>query len=345
MSDASERTHKPTPKRLADARKRGDVALDQDLLGAATMAAAVVALLAGGQAAIGRLLALTHHVAEGATGAPMPGLARAGLATFAACAAPVLVTAAVVAAVTIALQLGVPPTWKRPGFDLGRLSPRKNLGRVLGGGAMLRRTAGALTKLVGISAIVIMVVWRPQAMQIASIDDLQRVAARLSTEALIAVTVVLLTVGLGSYLLARRRHAASLRMSTDEIKREHKESEGSPLQRGRRRARMRELSRRRLDVAVARADVVLVNPTHYAVALRYDEAGARPPLVVAKGVDGVAARIRERARQAGVPILSRPPLARALHAAVPEGREIPPALYQAVAEVLAYVYRLRRRVA
>jgi flagellar biosynthetic protein FlhB len=112
---------------------------------------------------------------------------------------------------------------------------------------------------------------------------------------------------------------------------------------GRRRQRMRELAKRRMAVAVATADVVVVNPTHYAVALRYDDKQDAAPVVVAKGVDEQAEKIREIARSKGVPVLSRPPLARALYKHVKEGRAVPSNLYRAVAEVLAYVYRLRQR--
>jgi flagellar biosynthetic protein FlhB len=110
---------------------------------------------------------------------------------------------------------------------------------------------------------------------------------------------------------------------------------------GKRRQRMRELAKRRLAAAVANADVVVVNPTHYAVALRYDSERDRAPVVVAKGTDETAEKIRELARKHSVPILPRPPLARALHKQVKEGRAIPANLYRAVAEVLAYVYRIR----
>jgi flagellar biosynthetic protein FlhB len=130
-------------------------------------------------------------------------------------------------------------------------------------------------------------------------------------------------------------------MSADELKREHKESEGDPMVKSRRRQRAREMAKRRIAVTVPTADVVVVNPTHYAVALRYDDTSDRAPIVVAKGVDEVAARIREIARKHGVPVMSRPPLARALHKHVKEGRPVPANLYRAVAEVLAYVYRLR----
>jgi flagellar biosynthetic protein FlhB len=145
------------------------------------------------------------------------------------------------------------------------------------------------------------------------------------------------------YFLARRRITAQMRMSSEEVKRDHREQEGDPAIRGRRKQRMRELAKRRIAAAVATADVVIVNPTHYAVALRYDDKRDAAPVVVAKGTDEQAEKIREIARAKGVPVLSRPPLARALHKHVKEGRAVPANLYRAVAEVLAYVYRIRQR--
>jgi flagellar biosynthetic protein FlhB len=142
---------------------------------------------------------------------------------------------------------------------------------------------------------------------------------------------------------AKRSLMKRMRMTPEEIKREYKEQEGDPMVRRRRRQRMREISRRRLVSAVKGADVVVVNPTEYAVALRYKAGEDRAPKVVAKGRGVVAERIRELARQNGIPILAQPPLARLLHKVVPEGREIPSNVYHAVAEVLAYVFRLRNR--
>ncbi|HLT26630.1 MAG TPA: flagellar biosynthesis protein FlhB [Zeimonas sp.] len=140
------------------------------------------------------------------------------------------------------------------------------------------------------------------------------------------------------------RHRADLRMTFQEAKQEAKESDGDPMLRSRIRQRQREIASRRMLTAVPAADVVVTNPTHYAVAIRYDESKGGAPRVVAKGVDLLAGRIREIARAAGVPLVEAPPLARALYAHVELDREIPAALYNAVAQVLAYVYQLRHWV-
>ena len=141
--------------------------------------------------------------------------------------------------------------------------------------------------------------------------------------------------------LQRFLNANRLKMSMQEVKQEHKESEGNQEVKGKRKQMMRELSRRRMLAAVPTADLVVMNPTHYAVALKYDEASMGAPRVVAKGVDLLAMTIRDTARTAKVPVLEAPVLARALYAHAELDREIPAALFAAVAQVLAYVYQLR----
>lgn len=158
---------------------------------------------------------------------------------------------------------------------------------------------------------------------------------------LVALVGVLAAVALVDVPFQWFRHRADLKMTHQEARQEAKESEGDPMLRGRMRARQREIAGRRMLVAVPTADVVITNPTHYAVAIRYDESAMGAPRVVAKGADLLAARIREIATQAGVPVLGAPPLARALYAHVEVDREIPAALYNAVAQVLAWVYQLR----
>ncbi|MDD4978878.1 MAG: flagellar biosynthesis protein FlhB [Gallionella sp.] len=137
-------------------------------------------------------------------------------------------------------------------------------------------------------------------------------------------------------------HNKKLMMTKEEVRQESKETEGDPMVKGRIRSLQREAARRRMMAAIPTADVVVTNPTHYAVALKYSEDGMRAPVVVAKGSDLIAKRIREVASEHHVPILEAPPLARALHKHTELGDAIPEALYTAVAEVLAYVYQLKR---
>jgi flagellar biosynthetic protein FlhB len=138
-------------------------------------------------------------------------------------------------------------------------------------------------------------------------------------------------------------HERKLRMTREEVRQENKETEGDPHVKAHIRSQQREMARRRMMASIPKADVVVTNPTHYAVALRYQDSSMRAPQVVAKGAHLLAARIREIAEEHNVPLLEAPPLARALYQHAELGDEIPAALYTAVAEVLAYVYQLRRR--
>jgi flagellar biosynthetic protein FlhB len=166
-------------------------------------------------------------------------------------------------------------------------------------------------------------------------------AMSITGSALISLTCALVLIAAIDVPFQLWQYNREMRMSRDEIRQENKESEGSPEMRGRIRAMQREMAERRMMDDVPKADVIVVNPTHYAVALRYDDKTMRAPTVVAKGVDLMAARIREVASEHKVPIFEAPPLARALHRSVEIGDEIPADLYAAVAQVLTYIFQLR----
>ena len=157
----------------------------------------------------------------------------------------------------------------------------------------------------------------------------------------LTMALALAVLGGLDYLWQRRRHEQSLKMSRHEVKEEHKETEGNPQVKTRFRRAHREIARRRMLTEVKRADVVLTNPVHVAVALRYRASETAAPHVLAKGAGELAQKIKDAARAAGVPIVERRALARALFKSVKVGAEIPPALYRAVAEILAYIYSLR----
>lgn len=342
MSDDTNRTHQATPKRIKDFRKRGDIALSRELVQAAALVGAVIALLATAGSAAIAITQFTRDVAIGADGRDPHWIATAALDTFIAGTAPALVGAAILSAIAILAQLGWPPAFKGVKFDLAKLSPVTNLMQAFGLAGMGKRTASTVAKLAVIGGIVTATLAGgivPHAVEAAALGA---VAWSVVKRALLIVVGAIVVIAAVDYFLARRRIKKQMMMSPDELKREFKESEGDPMMKSRRRQKAREMAKRRIAIAVPTADVVVVNPTHYAVALRYDDAQDAAPIVVAKGVDEEAARIREIARKAGVPIMSRPPLARALHKHVKEGRPVPANLFKAVAEVLAYVYRLRR---
>jgi len=325
-------------------RKRGEIALSRDVVSAATLAGGFIGLVAGSGTASQVLMELARRAALASDGGDAVDLPRVAVRSFALAAGPAMVGAAVGAAVAMLGQLGWPPAFKSLGFDLGKISPLQNLMNAFGLAGMARRAGAALAKLVLVGAIVYLALHR----HLVVADSLEAgrlgaLAWSLVCRAMWLVLGVLGVLGAVDYFLARRRIGEQMKMTLDEIKREHREQDGDPMVRGRRKQRMRELAKRRMAAAVAKADVVVVNPTHYAVALRYDEKADAAPVVVARGTDEQAEKIREIARRHNVPVMSRPPLARALYKHVKEGRAVPANLYRAVAEVLAYVYRIRHR--
>ena len=340
-----QKTHKPTPKRIREFRKRGDIALSRDVVSAAAFAGGAISLIVYGAAGFGAIRSFARDVANSADGLPHDNLAHAAYATFASAAFPIVIGAAIGALVAIFGQLGWPPAWKGIKFDLNRLNPIANAQNIFGIGSVVRRTGSATMKMVLVGAVVSTTLAGVAAMHPNSAFSLATMASSTLVRVLELVIVVLVAVAGVDYVLARRKVNAQMKMSTEELKREHKEQEGDPMVKGKRRQKMKELAKRRMSAAVAKADVVIVNPTHYAVALKYDDKKHAAPIVVAKGSDESAEKIREVARKNGVPVLSRPPLTRALHKLVKEGKPVPANLYKAVAEVLAYVYRIKNRSA
>jgi flagellar biosynthesis protein FlhB len=335
-----QRTHQATPKRKQDFRKRGEIALSRDVVTAATFAGGSVALIATGATAFGALRTFARDAALAADGSDAQ-LGHEAIRTFFTAVTPVTIGAALGALAAILGQLGWPPAFKGIKLDPSRLSPFTNLPNIFSPSQVLRRTGGAAMKLVAVGAVVAIAITGIATARPTSAATLASLASTTIIRALESVIGALLALGAVDYILARRKIQSQMRMTTDEVKREHKEQEGDPHIKGKRRQKMKQMAKRRMQAAVAKADVVVVNPTHYAVALRYDDKKHAAPVVVAKGVDTAAAKIREVARKHGVPVLSRPPLARALHKLVDENKSIPSNLYKAVAEVLAFVYRIK----
>jgi type III secretion protein U len=346
VAGSGEPTEEPTPKRLEEARGRGEVAVSRDLTSAAAMTAAIAALILGGPQMTARLLATWRAslAAAPAGGAPSAALADGLVAMAHALAAPLG------AAATLALAVGLLQTRGLVALgaikpDLARLSPAAGLKRAFGGQAALGVGKGLL-KVLLVAALAWLTV-RPVVGGLTALAgaDPRRLLGALGTlAARLAGRVALVALALGGadYLFALRRHHRGLRMTREEVKRESKESEGDPSHRAERQRLHRELSEQRMVAEVRKADFVVVNPDHIAVALRYDREGDAAPVVIARGERLVAERIKEVARQAGVPIFRDVTLARSLRD-LPEGEEIPAALYEAVAEVLRVVYALGER--
>jgi len=228
--------------------------------------------------------------------------------------------------------------------QFSRLNPATGIGRVFSTRGLVELGKGlAKVAVVALIAYVLLKGMTPQMMGLSAepLNGAIGHAAALAGYALLVLACGLAVIAAVDVPYQLWQHSRDLRMTREEVKEEYKESEGSPETRGRIREAQRALARGRMLQEVPKADVVITNPTHFSVALRYDEKRMRAPTVVAKGTDLIAAKIREVATEHGVPIVEAPPLARALYRSVELGREVPAALYVTVAQVLTYVYQLR----
>lgn len=346
MSDGGEKTEKPTPKKRKESRKEGQVPRTQDI-GAWTtvlvLGMALPSLLGRELAALQELLVLCLSATERPeTGAAIEllgrGLWHSGLVVL------LLGAGAMVIGVAGALGQGgfyLATKSVKPSFS--KLNPIKGFKRIFGPQA-LWEGAKVLVKsavvagfvYVGIRALMPMVGGLvPVAVVLEEVSDAVLTLIR-------NVAIAGIVMGVLDYLVARRRIGKQTRMTKEEVKAEHKQSEGDPHLKSAIRSRQIAASRNRMMADVPSADVVLVNPTHVAVALRYDPATGAPR-VVARGAGAIAARIRERAAEADVPLVRDVPLARALYRSTEVGHEIPAELFAAVAQVLAFVISRRSR--
>jgi flagellar biosynthetic protein FlhB len=346
---AGERTESPSQKRLDDARKAGKVPRSRDLGTAVVVLTGAVALRFLGEGLGERLAAVMRdglsfdHTQIGDSTLMLSRLEHAAAQGLLA-AAPLL-GLLVAAALLAPLAIGgwtFSATALVP--DFSRLDPVAGFGRVFSVRGFIELSK-ALARFIVVAFVAVMVLshqfhsfaglgTEPMGAGIAH-------ALSLVGTAFIALGGALAAIALVDVPLAIWQYNQSMRMTRQELRDEHKETEGSPESRSRVRRVQQQLARRRMMSKVAKADVVVTNPTHFAVALQYDDKRHRAPIVVAKGVELIALKIREIAEEHKVPIVEAPPLARALHAHCELGDEIPTRLYAAVAKVLTYVYQLR----
>jgi flagellar biosynthetic protein FlhB len=348
-TESHDRTEQPTQKRLDDARSEGRIPRSRDLTAAAVMITAGIGLKVAGASAgsqLGQMMKTGFSIPRDRL---MDERLLAG--AFGDLALMALYAVAPVLLLTLIAAVGAPMVlggWsfstKAMSPDFSRLNPASGVARMVSvrSWVELAKSLGKFAIVGGAGALVI---W----LEMDSLMGLGREpvyaavghAMSITGSALISLTCALVLIAAIDVPFQLWQYNREMRMSRDEIRQENKESEGSPEMRGRIRAMQREMAERRMMDDVPKADVIVVNPTHYAVALRYDDKTMRAPTVVAKGVDLMAARIREVASEHKVPIFEAPPLARALHRSVEIGDEIPADLYAAVAQVLTYIFQLR----
>jgi flagellar biosynthetic protein FlhB len=350
MADGmAERTEQPTPKRLSQARADGNVARSQEL-------ASAMILLAGTLLAAASLIpilwrfksivaaALSNDVLDDPV-VPSDALALIDYVAIAAAriTLPLLLVVAAAAFVVQFLQVGWIFTMRPLAPSLGKISPIKGLKRLFDLNAMFK-TGLAVVKTAVIVVLVAATIYqyRREIVTLPYFAPAQVVVkgGLMMLDLALRLAAVLLLLGVLDYLYQRWKHKQDLKMTKQEVKDELKQMEGDP-QVKRRRARMaQQIAMQRVNVAVPRADVVVTNPEHFSVAIKYDADRMNAPVMVAKGADFLALRIRQIALINGIPIVERPPLARALCRRVEVGQEIPPEFYHEVAAILAHVYRL-----
>ena len=349
QSDSQDRNLPASERKLRRAVEDGQVTRSRDMLHLAVLGAGCLALLALAPALFARLkLDLTRQLSFDAStlaqsGSMLTRMQDMVVASLVACAVFALIVS--VAVVLSSLAVGGWVNSLKPLMpDFSRLNPWSGLGRMftkdkLAEVGKMIAIVTTLTVVGGIylystSDTIVALVMQPSQAAIASMNEW--LVSGMGLMLLIILLVAAIDVPLQTFL-----HKSRLKMSHQEVKQEHKESEGNPHVKGRLRQRQRELSQRNSISAVPRADFVVMNPTHFAVAIRYDEHSMRAPQVVSRGADLLALKIRDVARTHSIPVLQAPVLARALYAHAELEQDIPSSLFTAVAQVLAYVYRLR----
>ncbi|MEQ1772805.1 MAG: flagellar biosynthesis protein FlhB [Burkholderiales bacterium] len=346
----SERTESASPRRLEQAREEGNVARSQELTTFALLMAGAGGLWFGGVHFFQQMCALVQRglQLDAATPADTTQMSlRLYEQSFGALSAvaPVLLLLLVVAFLVPQLLSGWLFTWSALRFDFQRLDPVAGVARIISWRG-LAELIKALVKSTLIAVVGVAVIWhyREPLQQLSSlpVDAGIAQASRIAGVSFLIVAGVLALVAAADVPFQIWRHTNDLKMSREELRREQRENEGDPQLKAAIRNQQRAMARRRMMTEVPNASVIVTNPTHYAVALRYDDQRMGAPRVIAKGADLVAAKIREVGEQHHVPVLESPALARAMYHHAEIGAEIPEKLYAAVAEVLAYVFQLRR---
>lgn len=350
--DKEQKTHEPTDKRLEDARKRGDVAMAPEMRHAAMLVAGLAVVGWAGAAALSSLGTVFTRLwgsAEDFVIDPAGGdeLAATVLGEIAYALAPMMALLCGFAVLTAFLQGRPTLAWTRVKPKWSKLNPAAGFGRLFGVRALVE-FAKTLLKFIAVTLVALYVIW-PQAVALDQLIGSGPEAIGLAAGALVlamvkAVALLVGAIALFDFAYQRRAFLSRMRMTLQEVKDEHKQSEGDPKIKAKIRQIAAQRARKRMMAAVPKASVIVTNPTHYSVALRYEHGGMAAPVVVAKGVDAVAMRIREIAKENNVPIVESPPLARALYASVDIDRPIPAEHYKAVAEIIGHVMRIARRM-
>jgi flagellar biosynthesis protein FlhB len=349
---AGEKTERATPKKKQKAREEGQVAKSQEVSAALLLLAVFLFLLIMGKSTGNRLYflfrsfyndyLLSDLTAETVQKIMMDMVYQATMIVW-----PFLLLAVVVSFFANYIQFGLLFTAKPLMFKLTNLDPIKGAKKLFSMQAIVNLVK-SLAKVTVIGTAAWLVLWagKDELLTLATktVADMISIVSKLTLQLGFTIGILLLIISILDYMYQKFQHEKNLRMSKQDIKDEYKMSEGDPQIKGKIKQRQREMAMRRMMQEVPNADVVITNPTHFAVAIAYRAEEMKAPTVIAKGQDFMALRIKEIAKENQVTTIENKPLARTLHAQVEVNQEIPEDLFQAVAEILAYVYKLRGKI-
>jgi len=347
---AHEKTEQPTPKRLKDAREKGQVARSRELTTMAVLLASASGFLLIGGTVIQDLLTMMRGVFTTSRIDLMdienvPRMFEQALIDSITALVPFFIIVAAAALLSPMVLSGWSFSAQAMSFKWEKLDPVKGMARIFSWRGLMELVK-ALAKFSVVLIIALLLLWHnADSFLILGTEDVMQSlndAGKILGWSFLALSSAMILIAAVDVPFQLWDHNRQLKMTRQEIKDEYKETDGSPDLKRRIREVQHEMARRRMMQEVPKADVVITNPTHYAVALRYDQSRMRAPVVVAKGKNLIAQQIRNIAVSNDVPILSAPPLSRALYFSTELQQEIPSGLYMAVAQVLAYVYQLKR---
>lgn len=349
---SQEKTEKATPKKRQESRKKGQVAKSADINAALVLFVSVMFLAFMGSWMGERLLHLFTHSLDkkllyDVTETSIPKLLWELSMEVAIILAPVMISAMAAGVLGNYLQVGFLLSTEAIQMKLERINPLSGFKRIYSVRALVELTK-SLLKILLIGGVTFYVLWVERGvylrMSLVSIESSLPVFGGLAIKMGFAASLVLLFLAFLDFMYQKYDFEKNIRMSKQDIKDEYKKSEGDPKIKGKIKEKQRQMAMRRMMQEVPKADVIITNPTHYAICLKYDDGSMDAPVVVAKGVDLIAQRIKELAKEHEIAMVENKPLARTLYARVDIGQVIPEDLFKAVAEILAFVYRIRKKV-
>ncbi|MGD9717965.1 MAG: flagellar biosynthesis protein FlhB [Sulfurimonadaceae bacterium] len=350
MADDLEKTEEPTAKKIEDARKEGNVPKSQDTSGVITLFVAILAFLMLFPFMSEHVMSLSRYYFS-LIGTPLEKLFMIDIALVTArevflIVLPVALSVAIAGILASLAQFGFLFTTKALMPDLKKIDPIKGIKNLFSLKKIIEGIKVTLKSFTALGIGFVFFFFFTMELPTVALFGLGDQIEWLRDKAIIIAFVMLLVIfvfAMIDLIIVRKQYFDGLKMSKQEIKDEMKNMEGDPLVKSKIRQIQMQASRKRMMAAVPQADVVITNPTHYAVALKYDAEKSHAPIVVAKGMDHIALQIKKIAREHNVHIVQNPPLARSLYAEVEVDRSIPESLFAAVAEVLAYVYKMNKK--